>query len=204
MNKLKIWITAALAALVLVTAAACSDDSSSDDDADDSATASETTADPDGSDEPDDAGDDATDSGDAESDDAEETTEPDDDGPDTAPSVSDDFCENVQSMIDSLNGFFESFTTNDYADYVEWAQGFAPLGQAVLDTAPGDLQDEVDLAVGPFVEVATRMAELDPSDEKAINDAFNEPLADAGPENDRAGKKILKKCGIDPASFGTN
>ncbi len=200
--------TAALVAastLLLVTAG-CSDDAWGDDDADASESSSATSEATDesdttdatdgltlGTEEPSDEGD--------EGDESDEGDEGDETEPIETPTVSDDFCTNIQSMLDSLDGLFGTFEEGDYEAYVAWARSFEELGGAIVETAPADQAANVDAAVTPLVELAEEVAALDPSDTEAIDEAFNKGFTQSGKKADRAGNQILEHCGIDPETL---
>ena len=182
----------AASALLLVTAG-CSDDSAGDDDADASESSSATSETTEESE--------ATDATDGLTLGTEETDETDATEPVDTPTVSDDFCTNVQTMLDSLDGLFGTFEEGDYEAYVAWARSFEELGGAIVETAPADQQANVDAAVTPLVELAEEVATLDPSDTEAIDEAFNEAFTQSGKNADRAGNQILEHCGIDPETL---
>lgn len=177
---------AALATATLLITAACSGDSgsSSSSESDDDATSAST-----GSSEADpSATSDATE--------PTATTESTEAGSD--PTVSDDFCANVTAMVDTLDGFGDAFETSDYAAFVSWSEEFVPIGEAVVATAPADQAANVDLAMPPLLELTRTIAQLDPSDEDAIDQAFQDAFADIGRDVERAGDEVLRSCGLDP------
>lgn len=131
-----------------------------------------------------------------------EPTEPTEETTAAGRPVSDDFCTNVQAMLDALDDLFGTFEADDYPAYVAWAQSFVPLGQVVIETAPADQADDALTAVTPILDLAREVAALEPTDKKAIDRAFNQAFSASQPGVDEAGERILASCGIDPDSVG--
>ena len=180
-----------LSLLFVASLAACSDDDAGPDAASGSGSGTEEPSAGDGSDDA------TTTTGDDEGDDDVTTTTGDDSGDDAGP-ASEEYCAVADRFVSD-----ESLANLDMTDPDDVAIGVALL-EELRDAAPDDIQDDIQVIIDVFQEVAVAAAEAgdDPEAQAAISEEFQEEIAALDEATTVLTEFTLDECGIDITGGG--
>ena len=108
------------------------------------------------------------------------------------------FCESAQEFADT-DDFLDAANPEDFAAGLEEAR---EVINALADDAPSEISDDAETVVKIFGELIDSLADIDPTDQAAVEAAFAPFFdADADPEFAAAVERVneftLAECGID-------
>lgn len=113
------------------------------------------------------------------------------------------FCESAQEFADA-GDFFDTDDPEDFAAGLEEARDAI---NAMADDAPGEISDDAKTLAEVSEELFDSLADIDPTDEEAVEEAFAPFFdADVDPEFaaavDSVNEFALTECGIDLEESG--
>jgi hypothetical protein len=107
------------------------------------------------------------------------------------------FCESAQEFADA-DDFFDTNNPEDFSADLEEAR---EVLNALADDAPSEISDDAETAAKAAGELFDSLADIDPTDEAAVEAAMAPFFNDADPEFaaavDSVNEFALSECGID-------
>ena len=107
------------------------------------------------------------------------------------------FCDSVQEFADLQDVDLFEVPPDEFPDQVAELRDVI---SAVAEDAPSEISDDAQLAADNFIQVLDALADVDPSDQAAVEEAFA-PLGENDPEveaaSDRVNEFSMAECGID-------
>jgi hypothetical protein len=105
------------------------------------------------------------------------------------------FCESAQKFVDLEDPF-----GGDPAAFADGIDKQKDAMNTMIDDAPSEISDDIEIAVESFMPVLDALADVDPTDEDAVSEAFA-PLDETNPDVEAAADRVdefaLAECGID-------